>query len=254
MAKSVTDNSLFPDDDGAGAELFPDTTLFPETTLGFQNTQILHLFEFTLADAKNKNPEIIRFTDNDVFITIDGNEYVPTKISFDRIREDFTLEADKVNILLDGIGQDLSEEIITSQWRNKLGKIFRVTYNEIPVPTEAEVTAALFPELDLFPDDDGAGAELFPTALGRGYESGMFTFDKGYPSIDFDRTAYENKFVKTLLFEGQLDNVTLDTLLITFSITSEFDVWDRPYPSTTFDIANYPTIIDSMTLELLWGS
>ena len=84
MAKKITDTALFPDriPTPRPEELIPDIALFPNGKLGAQNTQILHLFEFTLADSDNLNPQIIRFTDNDLFITIDGQEYIPTKISF----------------------------------------------------------------------------------------------------------------------------------------------------------------------------
>ena len=127
--------------------------------------------------------------------------------------------------------------------------MFRVVYNELPQSTQAEIDAGLTPQDNLFPSDT-----LFPQALEEGFENGIFSFDEGYPSINFDKTEYLNRFNKDLIFDGLQDDFSGGNGTATIILTSVLSVWDTPYPADSFDQGQYKDMIDAMTLTLDWGA
>lgn len=242
MAKVITDPALFPEND-----LFPANDLFPKDSSFFENSQILHLFEFEFKSLDGMTTEIIRFTDNELFVIIDSETYTPISISFDEVREDFTLQADQVSIVIDNISQEITSDALTKEWRNNNGKIYRVVYNELPQSTQAEIDAGLTPANDLFPSNT-----LFPADLEASFENGIFSFDEGYPSINFDKTDYLNRFNKDLIFDGLQDDFSGGNGAATIILTSVLSVWDTPYPADSFDQGQYLDMISAMTQTLDW--
>jgi hypothetical protein len=242
MAKTITDQALFPSD-----SLNPANDLFPKDASFFENSQILHLFEFEFKSLDGLTTEIVRFTDNELFIIIDGETYTPTSISFDEIREDFTLQADQVNIVIDNISQEITADALTKEWRNNNGKVYRVVYNELPQSTPAEIEAGVTPATDLFPSET-----LFPANLEASFENGIFSFDEGYPSINFDKSEYLNRFNKDLVFDGLQDDFSGGNGTATIVLTSVLSVWDTPYPADTYDQGEYLDMISAMTTTLEW--
>jgi len=244
MAKVISNPALYPT-----TTLYPSETLFPKDASYFENSQILHLFEFEFKSLDGLETEILYFTDNDLFVIIDETTYTPISISFDEVKEDFTLQADKVNITLDNLGHEITSQVLTKEWRNNVGNIYRIVYNELPQPTQQELDDALFPTTTLFPSET-----LFPKELQNGYETGIFSFDDGYPSINFDQEGYLNRFNKDLLFVGLQDSFTIGGGALSGELTSILSVWDTPYPAQTFDQGQHKNIIGAMTTKLDWGS
>lgn len=242
MAKTITNPALEPSD-----TLFPSDGLFPKSASFFENTQQIFLFEFEFKSLDGLTTEIARFTDNDLFVIIDGETYTPVTVNFDEIIEDFTLQADQVNITIDNIGEDITNDALTKEWRNNNGKIFRIAYDELPQATQAELDASVIPANDLFPSNT-----LFPKALTESFENGIFSFDEGYPSINFDKSEYLNRFNKDLIFDGLMDDFNGGGGNATITLTSVLAVWDSPDPAETFDQGKYKDMISAMTQILDW--
>lgn len=261
MAKQISGVTLAP-----STTLAPDITLAPQGSNTFYNTQILYLFEFEIKSLDGLTTETLRFTDNDLFIKIDNETYTPISISFDEIKEDFTLQADQVTILVDNIDGELTSEALTKEWRNNNGRIYRVIYNELP-QEDIGLTPAnlLYPSNTLFPSDGGIpnypSDTLYPSDNLRPtyerlqyYINGIFSFDNGYPSIDFDKVEYSNNPQKDLIFEGLIDDFKGGSGSVTFELTSVLSVWNTPFPSETFDQGQFKNIISAMTTSLNWGA
>ncbi len=244
MAKQISNSPLYPSN-----TLYPSSNLLPKGATFFENSQILHLFEFEFKSLDGLTTEIIRLTDNELFVTIDGELYSPIDISFNEIREDFTLQSDQVEILADNIDSSLTTDALTKEWRNNNGKIYRVVYNELPQSTQQEIDNALIPSSSLFPS-----STLYPKELEQGFENGIFSFDDGYPSINFDQSGYLNRFNKDLIFDGLIDDFKGGNGRATVTLTSVLSVWDTPYPSDSFDQGKFKDIISAMTAELNWGA
>ena len=244
MAKTISNPALFPSDTE-----FPGNELFPKDASFFENSQILHLFEFEFKSLDGMTTEILRFTDNELFIVIDNETYTPVSISFDEIREDFTLQADQVSIVIDNISQEITSDALTKEWRNNNGKIYRIVYNELPQSTPEEIAAAITPGETLYPS-----TTLFPTELEASFENGIFSFDEGYPSINFDQSAYLNRFNKDLIFDGLQDDLSGGSGTAIIVLTSVLSVWSTPYPSTSFDQGAFLDMISTMTKTLDWGA
>ena len=242
MAKVITNPALFPSN-----TQFPGNDLFPKDASFFENSQILHLFEFEFKSLDGMTTEIVRLTDNELFIIIDGETYTPISISFDEIREDFTLQADQISIAIDNISQEITADALTKEWRNNTGRVYRVVYNELPQSTQAEIDAGVVPSNTLFPS-----TTLFPAELEASFENGIFSFDEGYPSINFDKSEYLNRFNKDLIFDGLQDDLSGGNGTAKIVLTSVLSVWDTPYPADTFDQGKYLDMISTMTQTLDW--
>ena len=219
MAKTLTGSILSP-----STTLYPGATLYPKGASYFENSQILYLFEFEFISLDGLTTEIVRFTDNDLFINEGGNTYTPINISFNDISEDSTLQADNVEILVDNIDSEITNKSLEYEWRNNTGKIYRIVYNELPQSSNGDT-----------------------------YEQGIFSFDNNYPSIDFDKTEYSNIYFKDLIFEGLMDDLKGGSGSATITLTSELSMWDSNYPNKTFDQGQFGDIISVMTTELGWG-
>lgn len=166
----------------------------------------------------------IYLTDNDVFVLYGTNEYTPVQISFDVIKEDYSLSADGTNISIGNINHTISSEILSSELRNRAVRIYRAVY------TQASQTIS-----------------------STTYEFGLFSFDAGYPQLNLDGATYSTKSV-ILLFSGIIDRVSANETSASLNCTSDFIRWNKPYPSRTYSQTDFDTIIQSMTGEIRWGS
>lgn len=184
------------------------------------NKAISHAHLIEIDDGSN----FIYLTDNDVFVLYGTHEYTPVQISFDAIKEDYSLSADGTNIAIGNINKTISAEILANEMRNRNVRIYRAVY-----------------------------AQAAQTISSTTYEFGLFSFDAGYPQLNLDGASYSTKSV-ILLFSGIIDRVTANETSASLNCTSDFIKWNKPYPSRTYSQTDFTTVIQSMTSEIRWGS
>ena len=184
---------------------------------------ILHLFEFDMYNFDGTFKETLRFTDHDIFVDYNFNDYTPLAISFDRLVEDFTMSVDSINITIDNVNGALSSEALASEWRNNRASITRVSYT----PAAETIGSETY--------DYGYGDNLAGTT---------------YPELDLD--AISNKDVWTL-FGGVIDTFGASESALNATITTEFNNWSRPFPTRTYNQNEFTTIVDAMTDIIYWG-
>lgn len=181
---------------------------------------ILHLFEFDMYNFDNTFKETLRFTDHDIFVNYDGNEYTPLAISFDRLTEDFTMSADSISITIDNVNSALSAEALASEWRNNRASIERVAYT---------------------PPSETIADETYTYGYGDNLDS--------YPKLDLDTLT---KDVWTL-FGGIIDTFSATESALNATITTEFNNWSKPYPTRTYNQNEFTTVVGAMTDVIYWG-
>lgn len=181
---------------------------------------ILHLFEFDMYNFDNTFKETLRFTDHDIFVNYDGNEYTPLAISFDRLTEDFTMSADSISISIDNVNSALSAEALASEWRNNRASIERVAYT---------------------PPSETIADETYTYGYGNNLDS--------YPKLDLDSLT---KDVWTL-FGGIIDTFSASESALNATITTEFNNWSKPYPTRTYNQNEFTTVVGAMTEIIYWG-
>ena len=182
---------------------------------------LLHLFDFDMHDLDGVFVETLRFTDHDIFVVYDSNEYTPLSITFDRLAEDSTMETNSINIMIDNINGALSSAALTQEWRNNPATITRVIYTP-----------------------DAETVESVTYAYGYGDALDI------YPKLDLTTTikdVYE-------LFKGVIDSFSATEQSITGSISTQFVHWRKPIPSRTYNQNEFSSIIDAMTATVWWGS
>ena len=183
---------------------------------------LMHLFTFEMRNHDGTFAEWLRFTDHDVFVNYDGNEYVPMSISFDRLTEDFSLSSDSISIQLDNVNGEVVDKAVSYEWRNNVARIERVIY---------------IPEQQTYSGDD--------------YSVGVVPdMSSGYPEIDLG--AITNKDVY-ILFDGAIDTFSATTQSLGGTLTTQFAHWNSPVPKRLFSQNEFTSIIDAMTEELYWG-
>lgn len=184
---------------------------------------ILHLFEFDMYNLDNTFKETLRFTDHDIFVDYNGNDYTPLAITFDVLNEDFTMSADSINITIDNVNSALSAEALASEWRNNRALIQRVAYTP-PSETIADETYT--------------------------YGYGDNLTGQTYPELDLD--VITEKDVWTL-FGGVIDTFSATESVLNGTLTTEFNNWSKPYPTRTYSQNEFTTIVSAMTEIIYWG-
>ena len=183
---------------------------------------ILHLFQFDMYDFDNTFSETLYFTDHDIFVNYDGNEYTPLAITFDRLTEDFSMSADSINITIDNVNSQLSNTALVNEWRNN----------------RAEIKRAVFT-----PPSETIGDNSY--TYGYGDNLGSNT----YPQLDLDSLT---KDVWTL-FAGIIDTFSASESTLKGTITTEFNNWSKPYPTRTYSQNEFTTVVSAMTDIVYWG-
>jgi hypothetical protein len=183
---------------------------------------LLHLFTFEMRNHDGTFAEWLRFTDHDVFVQYDGNEYIPMSISFDRLSEDFSLSSDSISIQLDNVNGEVVDKAVTYEWRNNVARIERVIY----IPNEQTFGGDDYP-VGVVPDVSG-----------------------GYPEMDLDAVAKKDVYT---LFDGAIDTFSATSQSLSGTLTTQFAYWNSPVPKRLFSQNEFTSIIDAMTEELFWG-
>ena len=184
---------------------------------------ILHLFEFDMYDFNNTFQETLRFTDHDIFVDYDSNDYTPLSITFDRLTEDFTMSADSISVTIDNVNSALSNEALASEWRNNRARILRVVYQ---------------------PPSENIGDEIYDYGYGDNLNGNT------YPELDLD--AISEKDVWTL-FGGIIDTFSATESVLNATLTTEFNNWSKPYPTRTYNQNEFTTVVGAMTEIIYWG-
>jgi len=191
------------------------------TARGDRQLAMLHLFEFDMYNLDNTFKETLRFTDHDIFVDYNLQDYTPLAITFDRLSEDFTMSADSINITIDNVNSALSTEALGSEWRNNRASITRIVYT---------------------PDSENIGGEEYD----YGYGDNLTT----YPELDLD--AIVSKDVWTL-FGGVIDTFTASESILNATITTQFSNWSKAYPSRTYNQNEFTTIVNAINDTIYWG-
>ena len=170
---------------------------------------LLHLFEFHMdknfdGDSDDTN-EILYFTDHDIFVDYDGNEYTPLSITFNSLVEDLTMSSNSINLSIDNINGDLSAEALASEWRGNKAKITRIIYSY--------------------------NGEAYD---GEWHEFGATNVDSvtEYPKIDFNNIF---NFDSYLLFDGVIDTFSATEQSLQATINTQFVHWSKPFPTLTYN-------------------
>jgi len=182
---------------------------------------ILHLFTFDMHDLDGVFVETLRFTDFDIYVTYDSNEYIPLAITFDALNEDLSMQTNSINISIDNVSGDLSAEALASEWRNNPASITRVIFTP---PSETPVDGITYP---------------------YGYGDNLDV----YPQIDLTLIT---KDVYTL-FSGYIDNFSATEQSLTGTISTQLVHWQKPFPRRTYNQNEYNSIINAMVETIYWG-
>jgi len=188
---------------------------------------MVHLFTFAMDKDLDGNVgeagEVLYFTDNDIFVTYDSNEYTPLAITFDKLTEDFSMGADTISLSIDNINSALTTEALASEWRNNHCKITRIVYT---------------------PPAETIGSDT--------YEFGVSdTGDATYPNMDFDLDEITHDVYT--LFEGVIDTFNATTQVLNATITTEFVNWTKAFPTRTYNQNSFTSVVDAISTEVYWG-
>jgi len=183
---------------------------------------LLHLFEFDMYNFDNTFKETLYFTDHDIFVQYDGNEYTPLAITFDRLVEDFSMSADSISVAIDNVNSALSNTAISTEWRNNRALIQRVAFT---------------------PQSETIGEKTYDYGYGDNLGSNT------YPLLDLSGIT---KDVWTL-FAGIIDTFSATESTLRGTITTEFNNWSKPYPTRTYSQNEFTTIVGAMTDIIYWG-
>lgn len=182
---------------------------------------MFHLFEFDMTYFDGSPLETLRFTDHDVFVYDGTNEYTPLSITFNTLKEDFSMQSDNIEVMIDNINEELTGEALDEEWRNNRALITRVIYTP-PSQTENGTT----------------------------YEYGV---------ADNSTTTYPRLEIASLtkdtytLFEGVIDTFSATTQALNGSLMTKFSNWNKGYPSRTFNQNEFASIVGAMTDMVYWG-
>ncbi|MBT4123332.1 MAG: hypothetical protein HOE35_05305 [Candidatus Ruthia sp.] len=182
---------------------------------------ILHLFEFDMYNLDGTFQETLRFTDHDIFVDYNLNDYTPLAITFDKLSEDFSMSADTINITIDNVNSALSNEALASEWRNNRASITRVAYT---------------PPAEVIADDT--------------YDYGIGDNLSTYPELDLDVITDKDVWV---LFGGIIDTFSASEQVLSASITTHFANWSKAYPSRTYNQNEFTSIVDAINDVIYWG-
>lgn len=182
---------------------------------------MIHLFEFDMNTLSGSFDETLRFTDHDLFVYDGTNEYTPLSISFDRLNEDFTMSSDSINVQIDNVNEELTNEAFTSEWRNNRAKIQRVI---------------------LMPPSE--------TVDGQSYDFGISdNTSTSYPRLEIAGITKDSY----TLFEGVIDTFSATTQSFTAQLTTKFTYWQRPYPTRTYNQNEFASVVDAISDSIYWG-
>ena len=184
---------------------------------------MFHLFQFTLSDTDGTLAEVLYFTDHDIFVTYDGNEYTPLSISFDRLTEDVSMQTNSITVTLDNINSAISEAALGYEWRQNPATIQRVMY---------------------VPDSETISGEVYD--FGYGDNLGLGT----YPELILDDVVSKDIYT---LFSGYISAFSATQQSLTGTISTKFIHWQKPFPSRTYDQKEFNSIINSMSNTVYWG-
>lgn len=187
-----------------------------------ESIALLHLFTFEMRNLDGTFAEWLRFTDHDVFVQYDGNEYIPMNVSFDRLTEDFSLQSDSINIQIDNVNGEIVEKAIAYEWRNNSARIERVIYT---------------------PEMQTIGGEVYPVGL-------VADTGSGYPELDLADVTNKDIYV---LFDGAIDTFSATSQSLSGTLTTQFAYWNKAIPERLFSQNEFTTIIDAIVSELYWG-
>ena len=182
---------------------------------------MFHLFEFDMTYFDGAPLETLRFTDHDVFVYDGTNEYTPLSITFDRLNEDFSMQSDNIQVMIDNINEELTGEALDEEWRNNRALITRVIYTP-PSQTEG----------------------------GETYEFGV---------ADNSTTTYPRLEIASLtkdtytLFEGVIDTFSATTQALNGSLMTKFSNWNKAYPTRTYNQNEFTSVVAAINDTIYWG-
>jgi len=188
-----------------------------------RKVSMIHLFEFKLGyNAVLGYQSILRFTDHDIFVTFDSEEWTPLSITFDRLSEDFTQQSDSITVNIDNINGALTEQALNYEWRNNPAKITRVAFT---------------------PPSETINSETYDYGYGDNLDV--------YPKIDLDSISAKDSWD---LFEGVIDTFSASESSLQGTLTTEFATWNKPYPYRTFNQSEFSSVVEAITDTIYWGS
>ena len=179
---------------------------------------IIHLFEFNMRNLSDGSlADTLYFTDADLFVDDGVNEYIPLAVSFDGIKEDFSVAPDTISITLDNLNLGQADNPIKNalqyEWRNNVAKIHRIIYD----PTVSNTTATI----------EGVSV----------------------PALDLNAITHD----KILLFDGVIDTFSANMNSLTGTLTNDLVRWNKAFPSRTYNQSEFQSIVDTMTSQVIWG-
>jgi len=200
---------------------------------------VIHLLELQV-----NGQDHLYLTDTDKYAVLYGTLYLPSQFTFSSIKENFGLTDGGITVTATNIRKDLMNAVLTHEWRNNSVKITRVFYNPNDFSVEGE---GLYPSGDLFPSEDlypSNGGE--PIALDFGYGEAFTDF----PKVNLDSVIHD----KFTLFEGLIDSPTGNETEISLKCVTEFTIQGgkKIINNRSYDQAEFKSIINSMTEELIW--
>jgi len=187
---------------------------------------IIHLFEFDMYDFEGNLDEVLRFTDHEMFVKYNTNDYTPLSITFDRLNEDFSMSSDSVSLSIDNINGELTREALASEWRNNKARIIRFIYT---------------------PNAQSDGADY--------YDYGIIHSEdiNNYPYIHMDYFITAQTTDAYYLFNGVIDTFSATEQALTATLTTPFVHWNKPYPSRTYNQNEFTSIVGAMSDMVYWG-
>jgi len=187
---------------------------------------IIHLFEFDMYDFNGNLDEVLRFTDHEMFVKYNSNDYTPLSITFDTLNEDFTMASDSVSLSIDNINGELSREALSSEWRNNKARIIRFIYT---------------------PNAQSDGTDY--------YDYGIIHSEdiNNYPFINMDDFIIAGTTDAYYLFNGVIDTFSATEQALNATLTTQFVHWNKPYPSRTYNQNEFTSVVGAMSDMVYWG-
>jgi len=188
-----------------------------------QDCGILHLFEFNVRDIQTGEiDDVLRFTDHDIFVTFNGQEYSPVSVTFDQLTEDSSNSANAINVSVENVTNELSSIVLKNEWRNNAAKIIRVMYQPPSMLVE-----------------------------GENYEFGVGGNEAAniYPNLDLTNVSVDSYE----LFDGVINKMSVTSQAISASLTNNFIHWGKEFPDRSFNQKEFVTVVDAIVDQIYWG-
>jgi hypothetical protein len=182
---------------------------------------LLHLFEFDMYTLAGVFDSTLYFTDHDIFVYDGTNEYTPIPITFDKLNEDFSMQSDSINVVIDNINGALTTTALAKEWRNNRCQIVRVMFT---------------------PPAQTVGSDTYEFGVA---DNGTTT----YPRLEISGLTKDTY----TLFEGVIDTFSASSQTLNGVLTTQFTHWSKPYPARTYNQNEFTTIVDAINDVVYWG-